>query len=568
VKSKSILPRFLIVLFTIATLSAACASRPTDAPQPSSGTTPVTTLAVQATAVEATAAAAPAVAETVATESVPTAIAVAEPTTAPTTAPTTEPTVTTGEPITVVNLLREGGYVIYFRHAATDRTQTDTDLSKCETQRNLNEEGRAQSTAIGEAFRTLQIPVGRVIASPYCRTQDTARLAFGNYEKADSYSDIIAVTRDYLSRPPEPGPNAVIVAHGMVINSVAGLSIAEGDAAIFKPRSEDDRGLIAIVPARQWAEWAQEAGATGAPTTATKTWTVEEFPVPSGTRPHDVAPAPDGSVWFTAQGSGELGKLDPQTGEVKMIKLPAPSAPHGVIVGPDGAPWITDSGQNAIVRVDPATEKADVFPLPDSARGANLNTAAFDSNGVLWFTGQTGYYGRVDPKTGKVDAWRAPRGRGQYGITTTPNGDVYYASLAGSHIARIDTQTGEATPIDPPTPGQGARRVWSDSKGRIWVSEWNAGQVGLYDPATNAWREWKLPGDSPRAYAVYVDDQDIVWLSDFEANAMVRFDPATEKFDVIPLPSENGAVRQILGRPGEVWGAESGASKLIVIRTN
>lgn len=296
-------------------------------------------------------------------------------------------------------------------------------------------------------------------------------------------------------------------------------------------------------------------------------WQVEEFDVPPNTRPHDVAPAPDGGVWFTAQGSGELGWLDPETGDVELIKLPPPSAPHGVIVGPDGAPWITDSGQNAIVRVDPATREVTVFALPDTARGANLNTAAFGPDGVLWFTGQTGFYGRVDPSTGQVDAWPAPRGRGPYGITATPSGEVYYASLAGSHIARIDPQSGQATVIDPPTAGQGARRAWSDSRGRIWVSEWNSGQVSAFDPADQTWRQWKLPGQNPRAYAVYVDDQDIVWLSDFDANAIVRFDPADEAFDVIPLPSENAAVRQILGRPGEVWGAASGASKLVMIRT-
>jgi virginiamycin B lyase len=99
------------------------------------------------------------------------------------------------------------------------------------------------------------------------------------------------------------------------------------------------------------------------------------------------------------------------------------------------------------------------------------------------------------------------------------------------------------------------------------VSEWNSGQVSVFDPTTSEWRQWKLPGNGPMTYAVYVDNQDIVWLSDFGANALVRFDPTSETFDVIPLPSENGAVRQILGRPGEVWGAESGASKLIVIRT-
>ena len=140
------------------------------------------------------------------------------------------------------------------------------------------------------------------------------------------------------------------------------------------------------------------------------------------------------------------------------------------------------------MRVDPATREVRRVPAAGRSPGANLNTAAFDGAGVLWFTGQTGVYGRLDPATGEMEVFDAPRGRGPYGITATPDGDVYYASLAGSHIAQIDIETGAATPIEPPTAGQGARRVWSDSRGRIWVSEWNAGQVAVYDPATGAWR--------------------------------------------------------------------------------
>jgi virginiamycin B lyase len=294
---------------------------------------------------------------------------------------------------------------------------------------------------------------------------------------------------------------------------------------------------------------------------------IQEYAVPAGSHPHDVAPAPDGTVWYTAQLSGELGRLDPATGETHHIALGAGSAPHGVIVGPDGAPWITDSGLNAIVRVDPVTEAVERFPLPAEAGYANLNTAAFDGNGVLWFTGQSGIYGRLDPDGGQVQVFEAPRGRGPYGIATTPSGIVYYASLAGSHIAHVDPATNSATVLDPPTPGQGARRVWSDSQGRIWVSEWNAGQVAMYDSTAGTWREWRLPGDDPHAYAVYVDEHDAVWLSDFSANALVRFDPARERFDVLPLPSANANVRQILGRPGEVWGAASGADKLVVVRS-
>ena len=104
-------------------------------------------------------------------------------------------------------------------------------------------------------------------------------------------------------------------------------------------------------------------------------------------------------------------------------------------------------------------------PLPASRGGANLNTAAFDGKGRIWFTGQTGIYGRLDPVTGKMDVWDAPKGIGPYGITATPSGDIYYVSLAGSFLGKPDLETGETTVIDPKTKDAGTRRVWSDSKG-------------------------------------------------------------------------------------------------------
>ena len=111
-----------------------------------------------------------------------------------------------------------------------------------------------------------------------------------------------------------------------------------------------------------------------------------------------------------------------------------------------------------------------------------------------------------------------------------------------------------------------ARRVWSDSKGNIWVSEWNSGNVSVYDPGAKTWKQWKLPGNGPRTYAVYVDETDAVWLSEWTAQAMVRFDPATEKFEVFKSDKSSANVRQILGRKGEVWVPESGADRLVVYR--
>jgi virginiamycin B lyase len=297
---------------------------------------------------------------------------------------------------------------------------------------------------------------------------------------------------------------------------------------------------------------------------------MQSWPLNAGRRTgiHDVAPASDRGVWFTAQASGHLGHFDPAGAKTDLIALGMGSKPHGVIQGPDKAAWITDGGLQAIVRVGWPDREVRRFDLPEGAPYANLNTCAFDGDGDLWFTGQSGIYGKVAMKTGRVTTWDAPRGRGPYGICATPAGDVWWCSLAGSYIARIDRATGESTVFEPPTKDQGARRVWSDSRGRIWVAEWLSGNLSMYDPAAKTWKAWMPPQKDAHTYAVYVDDRDQVWISEWTGNVTYRFDPASEKFEAFPMPRPGAAVRQILGRRGEVWLPESGNEHISVIRTS
>jgi len=319
--------------------------------------------------------------------------------------------------------------------------------------------------------------------------------------------------------------------------------------------------LIAAVPLFS-------VGSPGLSATTMQSWPLN---TPQRTGIHDLAPAPDGGVWFSAQRSGHLGWFDPKTGRTELIALGSGSSPHGVIQGPDQAAWLTDGGQQAIVRVAWPSREVRLYRLPEGTPYANLNTCAFDADGDLWFTGQSGVAGKLALRTGVVSVKDAPRGRGPYGICATPAGDIWWCSLAGSFIAQIDRRTGDSRVVEPPTRNQGARRVWSDSVGRIWVSEWNSGNLSMHDPragsAGGSWKTWKLPGDNPRAYAVYVDEKDMVWVSDWGANAIVRFDPRGEKFESWRHPRESAQVRQILGRPGEVWLPESGNEHIAVMRT-
>jgi virginiamycin B lyase len=467
--------------------------------------------------------------------------------------------------------LRAGGLVLVLRHAATDQSKQDedpVDLADCGTQRSLSAQGRDDARAIGRGVRRLKIRVGAVLSSTFCRTRETARLAFLRQPTVSrallntitaahdaAWRDQMRAFRKLLGTKPRPGTDTVLVTHNVVVSDATSLTLDEGETLVFRPLGNSRFRLVGRIEPDEWRSLR---------TTSSAAARVREFAVPVGSGPHDAAPAPDGTVWYTAQHAGNLGRLDPATGKTTSVPLGDGSAPHGVIVGPDGAAWVTDGGLNAIVRVDPQTLDVKRFDLPESSGWANLNTATFDRRGILWFTGQSGIYGRLDPRSGAMRVFRAPGGTGPYGITTTPRGDVWYASLAGSHVAKIDPATGRARVFRPPTRGQGARRIWSDSRGRLWVSEWNAGRVARYDPATKRWREWRLPG-SAQPYAVYVDDRDVVWLTDFGASAIVRFAPTTGKFTSFRLRA-GANVRQLLGRRGEVWGAESGADRLVVIR--
>lgn len=174
----------------------------------------------------------------------------------------------------LVARLRRGGLVVYFRHATTDRSQKDQqpiDLSDCAKQRNLSNEGRRQSQAIGEAFRTLGIPVGPVLSSPFCRAIETSRLAFGRVEKSDGLYYALAVSaaeksraegalRKMLSEPPPVGENRVVVSHTANLKDASGIwPKPEGAAIVFEPRGGNGFQAIARISPDEWSQIVAQA---------------------------------------------------------------------------------------------------------------------------------------------------------------------------------------------------------------------------------------------------------------------------------------------------------------------
>jgi broad specificity phosphatase PhoE len=167
--------------------------------------------------------------------------------------------------------LRQGGFVIYFRHADTGAPVPEPpgfDLARCETQRNLNDDGREQARDIGAQFRRLDIPVGRVLSSEFCRCWQTAELAFGRYERTSDLTGVprgsqwdelraqrSAALRRLLSSPPPPGQNSVLVSHGFNLWDLERFHLGtQGEAAVYRPGGQGAYVLVARLLPPDWAE--------------------------------------------------------------------------------------------------------------------------------------------------------------------------------------------------------------------------------------------------------------------------------------------------------------------------
>src|SRR5262245_43304292 len=164
----------------------------------------------------------------------------------------------------LVDQLRSGGYVLYLRHASTDMSQNDAAMKNyadCANQRNLTDKGREEARAIGEHIKRLKIPIGTVLASPFCRTLETARLAFG---KAQPSLEVrggparpddptrYAALRKLLSGDVPKRENLVISSHANPFYAVAGPPyLAEGEIAVVKPQG-DSFTIVARVRVEDW----------------------------------------------------------------------------------------------------------------------------------------------------------------------------------------------------------------------------------------------------------------------------------------------------------------------------
>jgi phosphohistidine phosphatase SixA len=176
-----------------------------------------------------------------------------------------------------INAVRQGGYVIVFRHGATHQDQADTDPlnpKNVAQQRQLNEAGRAKAKEIGEAFRKLRIPVGQVQSSVFNRAVESGTLmGLGEVTATvDLAEGGLVVTpiennrraqalRKLAATVPPAGTNIVVVTHKPNILDAFGkdwFDVREGEASVFQPGGGGYKLIVRVQP-DEWSKLAQAA---------------------------------------------------------------------------------------------------------------------------------------------------------------------------------------------------------------------------------------------------------------------------------------------------------------------
>jgi virginiamycin B lyase len=303
---------------------------------------------------------------------------------------------------------------------------------------------------------------------------------------------------------------------------------------------------------------------------------IKEYEVPTpGSRPHDPALAPDGSLWYTGQGANKLGRLDPKTGEFKEFPLKTPnSGPHGLVADKEGNIWFTAISGGYIGKLDPKTGAIAEYHAPQGAE-IDPHTPVFDHNGILWFTNEeTNYIGRLDPSTGKMTLTKSPTPHAvPYGIVVAKDNVPFFCEFGTNKLASIDPNTMKIREYTLPAANARPRRIALAPDGTIYYTDYARGYLGHFDPASGKLlKEWASPGGpGSEPYGIAVTKDGEVWYSEsgVKPNTLVKFDPKSESFSTEPIPSGGGVVRNMVATPDRrLYLACSGVNKVAVVDLN
>ena len=290
---------------------------------------------------------------------------------------------------------------------------------------------------------------------------------------------------------------------------------------------------------------------------------ISEWSVPTPRFARDPAPGPDGNIYIAVMQGNRIARFDTKAKTFKEWDLPDGARPHGLVVAKDGKVLYTGNGNGSIGELDPATGKVVSHFTP--SKGGSPHTIVLDDEGNAWFTGQRGYLGKLDRRSGKVT--EIPMDGGPYGLAIDKQGRIWVCRMGANALGIHDPKTGKTEELRTSS-GSRPRRIATAPDGMLWVTYYGNGMLAKVDPAAmKVVKEYPMPA-GPRAgpYAVTVDAAGRVWANEIDTDTVAVLDPKTEKFRVFQLPTSGAGIRKaIVDAEGRYWYMGSHNGKLGVI---
>src|SRR6266576_579425 len=271
------------------------------------------------------------------------------------------------------------------------------------------------------------------------------------------------------------------------------------------------------------------------------------------------APDKDGYLWIPDFGvANKITRLDPKTGEMRDFPVPniGTAAVHSAVPALDGSVWLAEQGSNKIGRWDPITERVTEYQdqyLPGKEGiedGGSKHTIRLDPSGKVWTSGVP--LTRFDPETGKFTRFR--EGEYAYDVKPDKNGDVWFTDPRTNEIGKVEGKTMKVSLWSSPTADSYPRRMELGPDGMIYSGEYAGGKMLQFNPKTQTFKEFPLPGPDPSPYALGFDADGYLWYDSHNMDIIGRFDPKTGKVIEYPVPHSELAMREFFrDSQGRMW---------------
>jgi streptogramin lyase len=300
-------------------------------------------------------------------------------------------------------------------------------------------------------------------------------------------------------------------------------------------------------------------GAAGHPTSAFR-----EFKIPTSiSRPHAIAVGPGGNLWFTEAHANDIGRIT-ASGKIRTFRLPSGyGTPTGITDGPGGDLWFTEA--NDIGRIT-ASGKISEFPIPPTevvfspsgplvVSGSSPYGITTGPDGNLWFTEWLAdKIGRITP-SGTISQFQIPTATSHpYGITAGPDGNLWFAEEGGDKIGRI-TPSGTISEFQTPTANSSPYGITAGPDGNLWFTESLGNKIGRITPSGTI-SEFQIPTRASIPAGITTAREGNLWFTEENVDKIARVTPSG-KISEFPIPTAESRPTGITATPnGNLWFTE------------